>query len=213
MQMRVTYLPVNYKTEAQSSLVSRTLFDAKAQLKTHDVDIPLYDKHLNEMGAQDWELISIQPLPNIEFTPKRDISVTGGFYLFWQRRVTTDEQPERPMSSHEPFPAPSSTSAFNTREKTKSTTFNDIVSPPTGIIDTTVINENPITNNDLKNRIDAIKEMLRGNSNDTQDKNLNVNSAEKTKSITDNDYQDLEGDILEEDVIPDNKLILPLNKD
>ncbi len=124
MQMRVTYLPVNYKTETNNTLASEKLFDPKAQLKSHDVDIPLYDQHLNEMGAEDWELISVQPLPNVEYTKKRDITITGGFYFFWQRKPRPKiEETSELLSSKDSFPDVSLANVFNESNESKETLF------------------------------------------------------------------------------------------
>lgn len=203
--MRVTYLPVNYKTESHSSLASENLFDPKAQLKSHDVDIPLYDQHLNEMGAEDWELISVQPLPNVEYTKKRDITVTGGFYFFWQRkpRPKVEEIATESLKSKNSFPDLSSpelsssdvpsASVFNEAKETLFPRFPENASASSSnMSNTTVVKESVSTQSIKEEPFSSIiaNSRIQGvGLNNNNDKNGTLDT------VTENDVSDLTEDM------------------
>ena len=99
MQMRMTYLPTEHTDQAPGSSVSADAFDPNAGVIITELNSHLYNKHLNDMVAQGWQLISVQPVHRIEYTHIQNVSVIGGFYFFWQTAAAASESLAFPMTS------------------------------------------------------------------------------------------------------------------
>jgi len=207
MQMRMTYLPVNYKDEAPGSIISQNLFDPEARVKSFDVDTQFYDQHLNDMGEQGWNLVSIQPLPRVEYTETQNISLVGGFYLFWQKgaqgaaSVSPFQQPQAFPSMHSTAPdQPMAASSEGLRTEPsmpphtpphmmtqkESNPFLDEIGDSIKPMQSEPVS---FGNKDVKNRVNSIKDMLKGNAPtevpaehiETNEEILAVNSYDNSK--------------------------------
>lgn len=75
-----SFAPITFKEE-QSFLSNPP--------QTPDIDSMLddadYQRHLREMGAEGWELVSVQPLLKGVITGVAAYAITAGYFLFWKR--------------------------------------------------------------------------------------------------------------------------------
>lgn len=113
------YLPIHIKAEAKSK-------EIKEFLKTQMPDVKRFPKHLpqammpelNELGAQGWELVHMEPIPDVG--RKADVYFNGGdsnwssvYFCVFKRRKNIPapsrvppEQPSQPASAPPPVTPP-----------------------------------------------------------------------------------------------------------
>ncbi|VAW76168.1 hypothetical protein MNBD_GAMMA12-1837 [hydrothermal vent metagenome] len=99
MQMIMTYLAAEHKDLPPGSSNTADTFSPDAGVITTELNSDLYNKHLNEMGDQGWQLLSVQPIHKVEYTHIQNISVIGGFYFFWQKPADNGNALAFPMTS------------------------------------------------------------------------------------------------------------------
>lgn len=96
-----TYLPVEYRVESQGFWLFKRDSPLPLQpLPESLCQAPEYESQLNAMGAQGWELVSVQSLlraihhvaqGSAGATPI-SYPLTAGFYFFWKRRKPLQSQ-------------------------------------------------------------------------------------------------------------------------
>ena len=90
-----TYVPVQYRVERQGFWLFKRDSPLPLQPLAESLcQAPEYESQLNEMGAQGWELVSVQSLlRGIHHIPQGQggtvavsYPLTAGFYFFWKRQ-------------------------------------------------------------------------------------------------------------------------------
>ncbi len=172
MQMKMTYLPVEHQDLPPGS--SAEAFDPNAGVITTELNTALYNKHLNEMGAEGWQLLSVQAVHKVEYTHIQNVSVIGGFYFFWQKSATNTESLAFPMTSPS-FPGIQAAPVNNFASSVNSKQLQDLTTKPiirpTGTnISNENINPKPTESNEsvqepaskpkLETRVSTIKKLL-----------------------------------------------------
>ncbi len=174
MQMIMTYLAAEHTDLPPGSSSTADTFSPDAGVITTELNTDLYNKHLNDMGDQGWQLLSVQPMHKVEYTHIQNISVIGGFYFFWQKLADNGNSLAFPMASPS-FPGAQPVQANNFQppakgNKTPTAPKNIALKPQ---INTETNNktkpEPPESNNDVqapaepvktKNRVSSIKKLL-----------------------------------------------------
>jgi hypothetical protein len=86
-----TFVPMAYEIEESGVWVFKEQAPPSEPIVESLTDNPAYAQHLNRLGNEGWELVSIQPLLKGVYSMHghtgMGYSLTAGYYLFWKRPV------------------------------------------------------------------------------------------------------------------------------
>lgn len=84
-----TFVPIYYEIEESGVWVFKEKEPPRKPLVESLTDNPAYAQHLNRLGNEGWELVSVQPLlkgvGKVWGPAAVGYSLTAGYYLFWKR--------------------------------------------------------------------------------------------------------------------------------
>ncbi len=90
-EYHTTFAPVDYhKVESRGWIFKEELPPYQPIIESLTIN-PAYEQHLESMGYEGWELVSVQPLLKGVWKASgytgMGYSLTAGYYLFWKRAL------------------------------------------------------------------------------------------------------------------------------